>query len=83
MELQPHLPVHEPCYCSSQPQPQNKAHVHKTLLKQSLETAQQEHAEGIEIAKPARGCLIFNELQEKAARQEQNVAESAQNYQTH
>lgn len=61
-ELQAHLPVHKACQCSSQPQPQNKAHVHVALLKQSLQTAQQEHAEGIEVAKPAWGCLIFNEL---------------------
>lgn len=75
-KLQTHLPVHKPCYCSFQSQPQNKTHVHISLFKQSLETSQKEHSEGIEIAMPARCFLIFNKLQEKAARQEQNVDES-------
>lgn len=75
-KLQTHLPVHKPSDCGFQSQPQNKTYVHISLFKQSLETSQKEHSEGIEIAVPA-GCLsIFNELQEKAARREQNVDES-------
>lgn len=67
-----HLPVNQAHNGSLHPHPYGEASVHVLVVEEGLETGQQEHQGGVEVAFPQRSVLVPHEIQKKAVEEDRN-----------
>lgn len=67
-----HLPVNQAHDSRLHPHSHCEARVHVLMAEEGLETGQQEHESGVEVAFPQRSIFVSHEVQQKTVEEEIN-----------